>query len=190
MERPATTAEKSALPTWAWLLGVLALLTWQGWLTLSLFGDDPWENLRNDQPIVSGMHPQKQYIGELGSNGLVRYGRTLVFDHRFQIGWPKTPIFDGSFNSVASDGTDLPNGLVIKAAGLTVENSVFSGDAIDSRPFSTVATQTGLHISHNLFSGWNEGAYLVNGSTGTVDHNTFVNDGNGIVTSQSAAAPT
>ncbi len=96
MERPVTTAEGPALPTWAWLLGVLALLTWQGWLTLALFGADPWENLRNDQPIVDGLHPQNQYIGALGTAWIVPQCRTSVFDLHFQIGWPKTPIFDGS----------------------------------------------------------------------------------------------
>jgi hypothetical protein len=96
MERPVTTAEGPALPRWAWLLGVLALLTWHGWLTFSLFGADPWQNLCNDQPIVSGVHPQKQYIGSVAALGIASQGRTSVYDHRFQTGYPLTPIFDGS----------------------------------------------------------------------------------------------
>src|SRR5262245_3332158 len=96
MERPQPAADGPALPTWLWLLGVLALLAWQGWLTLSLFGDDPWESLLNEEPIVSGMHGQKLYIGSLGAHAVTCYGRTSVYDHRYQVGWLKTPIFDGS----------------------------------------------------------------------------------------------
>ena len=96
MERPATTAEGPALPTWAWLLGVFTLLAWQAWLTLALFGPDPREKILNDEPITCGVHAQKQYIGALGAKAIVAQGRTSVYDHRYQGGWLKTPIFDGS----------------------------------------------------------------------------------------------
>jgi hypothetical protein len=99
MERPVTTAEGSAawrLPTWAWLLGAVALLAWHGWLTLALFGDDPWRNLLSDEPIVSGVHPQHLYLGSLGAHAIATHGRTTVIDVHFQVGYPKTPIFDGA----------------------------------------------------------------------------------------------
>ncbi len=98
MERTITTADGSAgwtLPRWAFLLAAAALCAWQGWLTLALFGDDPWEDILNDRPIVSGVHPQHLYIGSLGAHGLTVQGRTVVYDFAFQAGWPKTPIFDG-----------------------------------------------------------------------------------------------
>jgi hypothetical protein len=98
MERPTTSAEGSAawtLPTWAWLLGVAALLAWHGWLTLALFGDQPWQNLLSNEPIISGTHPQHLYLGSLGARAIAVQGRTTVYDHCFQAGYPKTPIFDG-----------------------------------------------------------------------------------------------
>ena len=75
---------------------VAALLAWHLWLTLALFGDDPWETLFNDQPIVSGAHPQKLYLGRLGAQGIVTQGRTTVYDLSNLAGYPKTPIFDGA----------------------------------------------------------------------------------------------
>ncbi|HZZ77541.1 MAG TPA: hypothetical protein VFE62_03425 [Gemmataceae bacterium] len=98
MDRPTTSADGSAgwtLPLWAFLLGAAALCAWHGWLTLSLFGDDPWERMLNDQPIVSGSHPQGLYIGHLGSQSLANHGRSVVCDFSSQALWPKTPIFDG-----------------------------------------------------------------------------------------------
>lgn len=98
MERTTATADGSAcwtLPGWAFLLAATALCAWQAWLTLALFGADPWDKILNDQPIVCGTHPQHLYIGSLGAHGLVTQGRTVVYDFAFQAGWPKTPIFDG-----------------------------------------------------------------------------------------------
>src|SRR6516225_6249954 len=41
-----------------WNLSLVALILGQGWVTLSLFGpQQPWQQLLNDQPIVSGRHP-------------------------------------------------------------------------------------------------------------------------------------
>ncbi len=99
MDRPDQPAEGSAawtLPTWGWLLGVAALLAWHGWLTLSLFGAYPWNDLTNDRPIVSGVHPQHLYLGSLGARAMATHGRATVIDVRFQAGYPKTPIFDGA----------------------------------------------------------------------------------------------
>lgn len=99
MEQPLQSADGPAvwtLPSWAWLLGVAALLTWHGWLTLSLFGSFPWHDLTNDQPIVSGVHAQHLYLGQLGARSIATHGRATVIDERFQAGYPKTPIFDGA----------------------------------------------------------------------------------------------
>jgi len=98
MDRENPIADGSAtptLPTWAWLLGVLALFLWHGWLTLSLFGDDPWTNLTSDEPIVSAIHAQNLYFGFLGARAVTTRGRTTVFDVYFASGYPNTPIFDG-----------------------------------------------------------------------------------------------
>ncbi len=99
MERPSTTADGSAgwtLPVWAWLFGMLVLFTWQGCLTLALFGDDAWHNLTSNQPIVSGAHGQHLYLGNVGARAIVTQRRNVVYDHRYNAGYPKTPIFDGS----------------------------------------------------------------------------------------------
>jgi hypothetical protein len=80
---------------WGGLL--LVLLAWQSWLTLALFGGAAgWANLTSDQPVVSGSHPQHLYYGQLGAQGLRATGSSCVYDPNFAIGYPKTPIFDGS----------------------------------------------------------------------------------------------
>jgi len=99
METPATPADGSAtwtLPSWAFLLGATALFAWHAILTLALFGDDPRENLFNDQPIVSGVHSQHLYLGTIGARGIRVQGRTTVYDTANLAGYPKTPIFDGA----------------------------------------------------------------------------------------------
>jgi hypothetical protein len=99
MDQPAKPADGSVgwtLPAWAWLLGVVALFAWQAWLTLALYGDDPWTNLCNDQPIVSGAHSQHLYLGAVGATGFKEQGRTTVIDAANLALYPKTPIFDGS----------------------------------------------------------------------------------------------
>jgi hypothetical protein len=79
----------------AWLLGLLALTAWQGWMTLTLFGpDDPLQRLLDDQPIVSGRHPLHLYHGYLGSLALSTRGTPCCYDPNFQAGYPKTPVFD------------------------------------------------------------------------------------------------
>jgi hypothetical protein len=72
------------------------LLAWHGWLTLSLFGPYPWDDLTNDQPIVTGVHAQFLYLGHQGARSIAAHGRTTVVDVRFQALYPKTPIFDGA----------------------------------------------------------------------------------------------
>jgi hypothetical protein len=94
MERTAS-APVEGLGHWAWSLLLLGLLAWQGWMTLSLFGDNPWEALLDDRPILSGSHPLHLYHGYLGAKALRATGRSSCYDPSFQAGYPKTPVFDG-----------------------------------------------------------------------------------------------
>ena len=85
---------------WARLIAsflLLGLVIGHGWLTLSLFGpDEPWQRLLDDQPIMSGKHPQHLYLGFLGAQGLWSRGQSCVYDPSFQAGFPKTPVFNAS----------------------------------------------------------------------------------------------
>jgi hypothetical protein len=100
MERQSQPAieKTSSLGLWdnrVWYLLLLALVAWQGWLTLSLFGEDrPWARLLDDQPLMSGRHPLHLYHGYLGSLALYARGTQCCYDPCFQAGYPKTPIFD------------------------------------------------------------------------------------------------
>src|SRR5579885_1125505 len=79
----------------AWRLGLLALLAWHAWLTLTLFGADaPLSRLLDGEPVVSGRHPLHLYHGCLGAAALLQGGTSCCFDPAFQAGYPKTPIFD------------------------------------------------------------------------------------------------
>src|SRR5207237_10562635 len=70
----ATSSPRRFLPLWTVLF--LALLAWQGWMTLTLFGyDRPWQRLLDDQPILSGRHPLHLYHGYLGACALLPTGR-------------------------------------------------------------------------------------------------------------------
>ncbi len=80
----------------AWLLVLLALLAWQGWMTLGLFGQDqPWQRLLDDEPILSGRHALHLYHGYLGARSLLERGTLSCYDPAFHAGYPKTPVFDG-----------------------------------------------------------------------------------------------
>jgi hypothetical protein len=78
-----------------WLVPLLGLVAWQGWLTLSLFGPDPRHGLLGDEPIVSGRHPLHLYHGYLGARSFFERGALCCYDPSFQAGYPKTPVFDG-----------------------------------------------------------------------------------------------
>jgi hypothetical protein len=78
-----------------WPLLFLALVAWQGWMTLTLFGPErPWERLFDDQPVLSGRHPLHLYHGYLGAHSLWLTGRLSCYDFAFQTGYLKTPVFD------------------------------------------------------------------------------------------------
>jgi hypothetical protein len=78
-----------------WLLALPALLAWQAWLALGLFGpDDPLRRLLDDQPVLSGRHPLHLYHGYLGARALLERGSLSCYDPSFHAGYPKTPVFD------------------------------------------------------------------------------------------------
>jgi hypothetical protein len=77
-------------------LFVLALVIWQGWMTLTLFGvERPWTHLLDDEFVLSGRHPLHLYHGYIGALSLRDRGCSSCYDPNFQAGYPKTPIFDG-----------------------------------------------------------------------------------------------
>jgi hypothetical protein len=79
----------------AWWLLLLALLVWQSWMTLTLFGGArPWQSLLDNRPILSGRHPLHLYHGYLGARTLREHGNLSCYDPTFHAGYPKTPIFD------------------------------------------------------------------------------------------------
>lgn len=81
----------------AYLLFLVALVAWHAWMTFTLFGTgDRWHYLWNDQPVVSGAHPQHLYLGWIGAQSLRQTGRSSCYDPAFQAGYPKTPVFNGS----------------------------------------------------------------------------------------------
>jgi hypothetical protein len=94
---PKTTAPPAA-PAGnhrAWLLALAALLAWQGWQALGLFGRDrPLERLWSDEPVISGRHALHLYHGTLGSRALLERGSLSCYDPAFHAGYPKTPVFD------------------------------------------------------------------------------------------------
>src|SRR5437763_9550073 len=78
-----------------WLLGLAALLVWQGWLTIQLFAAEAGPaNFLSREPIVSGRHPLHLYHGTLGAWTLQQRGGVCCFDPAFHAGYPKTPVFD------------------------------------------------------------------------------------------------
>ena len=94
----------------------------------------------------------------------------------------------GSFDTSSTPSIDFHGraGLVVEGAGVTIENSVFAGDANASRPFVTSTSSdtpgafpTDLSLTHNLVQGWNLSASLVLGSDGSITHNIFSDNPSG-----------
>jgi len=94
----ARSAEGSAPWTlFAWATAFAGLLAWQAYLTLRLFGATvSLEPLLDERPVLSGFHPQHQYLGHLGARALRQQGEFCVYDPAFQAGYPKTPVFNSS----------------------------------------------------------------------------------------------
>jgi hypothetical protein len=92
------TDSRTSRPRWRtslWGLVFVALLAWQAWQTLGLFGaDQPWQRLLDGQPILSGRHALHLYHGYLGARSFRERGTLSCYDPAFQAGYPKTPLFD------------------------------------------------------------------------------------------------
>lgn len=97
-ERHSPIPEPEKAGSWTgkvWLAIWFALVVWQGWMTLTLFGpDQPWQHLLDDQPIISGRHPLHLYHGYLGARSFYDQGTLCCYDPHYQAGYPKTPVFD------------------------------------------------------------------------------------------------
>lgn len=94
-----------------WSFLFLAMVSWQGWMTLALFAPDSggpdtprlsrafladaWHRLCNEEPILSGRHALHLYHGYLGALSMRERETACCFDPAFQAGYPKTPVFDG-----------------------------------------------------------------------------------------------
>ncbi len=98
-ETRATSADGSAPGTarrWPWHLAWLALVGWQFWLTLGLFGSEPFGRIADTEFIANGAHPQHLYLGTVGAQAFLARGSSTVLDPAFQAAYLKTPIFNGS----------------------------------------------------------------------------------------------
>src|SRR5215813_8291966 len=75
----------------------------------------------------------------------------------------------GTFASMASDGTDRDYGVFVAADNAVLRNSVLDGTGQgDVRPFGTLGGLSGLDVDHNYVHHWEEGAYIVNGTAGSI----------------------
>ncbi len=78
-----------------WLLSLLGVLAWHGWLTLQLFGpEQPWQHLTDAQPIVSGRHPLHLLHGYLSARSFLATHRVVCYYPLSQAGYLITPVFD------------------------------------------------------------------------------------------------
>lgn len=87
--------------------------------------------------------------------------------------------------AVQAGGTERAYGIVVGADNVTIKNSVLDGSVTagsDTRPFGTVAGVENVSVAGNAIHDWAQGAYLTNGTTGSIDHNAFAHNGNGVVT--------
>jgi hypothetical protein len=85
----------SLLGHFLWALLWSGLFAWQGWMTLSLFGEErPCEAMLDARPVVSGRHPLHLYHGYLGAHSFKYRGEACCYNPAFQAGYPKSPLFD------------------------------------------------------------------------------------------------
>src|SRR5262249_1652100 len=117
----ATPAEGSAQVSpriqWLWLLALLGLIAWQGWMALTLLRvEQPWQRLADEQPLVSGRHPLHLYHGYLGAQSLRERGTLCCYDPAVQSGYPTTRLFYGG---------SRPAELFLALAGKTFHPSAY-----------------------------------------------------------------
>ncbi len=88
----------------------------------------------------------------------------------------------GSYDTFGTPDITSPShiGLLIGSPNVTIENSVLTGDDLDSRPFGTSSSATDLDFDHNLVQDWTKAAYFTAGSTGSITHNTFIDNAGGV----------
>jgi hypothetical protein len=91
---PEASTSRAGKVVWAGAL--ILVLAWQSWLTLGLFGSAPWPQLFDDQPVISGAHPQHLFLGKIGAEAIKLTGHPCAYVPEFQAALLKTPIFNGS----------------------------------------------------------------------------------------------
>ena len=103
----------------------------------------------------------------------------------------------GSFDTRTTPSIDFSalTGLVIEGVGVTIQNSVLTGDAEFSSPFVTSTSSgdpgvlpTGLIFTHNLVQGWNLPASLVLGGSGSITDNSFFDNPAGSISETELSA--
>lgn len=77
-----------------WLLAVAGLVAAQLGFAVQLFGPGGWAAVTDDRPVLSGRHPLHQYHAGIGAGAIRESGTASAYDPHFQIGYPKTPVFD------------------------------------------------------------------------------------------------
>ena len=90
--------------------------------------------------------------------------------------------FEISGTSGFGAGLDRPVGVLIGANNVDVSNNVLTGSAADTRPFDAYNGAEGFTVHDNLITGWTQGAYIVSGTSGTIEDNIFEHNGSGVVT--------
>ena len=88
----------------------------------------------------------------------------------------------GSYDTIGTPDITAPShiGLLIGGANVTVQNTVLTGDALNSRPFGTFSSATGFIFDHNLVQDWTRAAYFTAGSNGSITGNAFVDNAGGV----------
>ncbi len=80
-------------------------------------------------------------------------------------------------------GLDRNTGAVIATNEITIANLIFAGTGgADTRPFSTTGGAQNFTVTSSFVTGWDEGAYIVNSTSGHILDNVFDGNGNGVLT--------
>src|SRR5580765_2639446 len=94
LSKPRSAPRTNRLANGFWSLLIVGLIAWHAAMTLQLFGpENPWQNLTNEQPIITGRHALHLYHGYLGARSFLTTFRLSCCDPNFQALYPKTPVF-------------------------------------------------------------------------------------------------